>query len=264
MITFNNIGYMGRFGNQMFQFAATVGIARKLGYDVFFPIERFVNNEDPNSYNGAKLLDCFDIDPSYFRGIQEIPIKYIYNEHEFTYNNQTENIPDFTSLNGYFQTEKYFTHIEDEIRKIFTFRDDIKKIGDEILEIEDGISIHVRRGDYLGSPDHHPTQDQNYYLSSIKEFMKQKNTKFYIFSDDPEWCKMNMIVPNSQIVETGSPYVDLYLMSKCKGHIIANSSFSWWGAWLSKSEKVIAPSKWFGPSMNKDASEVYCDKWIVI
>jgi hypothetical protein len=263
MITFNNIGYMGRFGNQMFQFASTVGISRKLGLDPVFPKERFLNNLNPDSYDGCKLLECFNIPENMLTPSSEISIKYIYNENKFGYNEETLSLPDSTSLNGYFQTEKYFKSIEDEIRKIFTFRNEIIEYANANFKIESGISLHVRRGDYLSSPGHHPTQSIEYYKKSISEF--DKDAFFYIFSDDPDWCRANLEIENSEIIVSENPYIDMYLMTLCDGHIIANSSFSWWGAWLSKKGgTVIAPSKWFGPLMGKDPSDVYCENWKII
>jgi hypothetical protein len=263
MITFNNIGHMGRFGNQMFQFASTVGIARKLGFDPVFPVERFQQGSDPNSYDGCKLLECFNIPKNLIKPGGEIPINHIYYENDFGFNPQTEMLPDSTSLSGYFQTEKYFDFIDSEIREIFTFRDEIIENSKNYINIENGVSLHVRRGDYLTSPGHHPTQTIEYYTEASKHF--DPNSNFYIFSDDPEWCRQNLHhINNSIIVESGSPYIDMYLMSLCHGHIIANSSFSWWGSWLANSKKTVAPSNWFGPYMQKDHSGVYCKNWIVI
>ena len=104
MITFSNIGYMGRLANQMFQFASTVGTARKRGYDVKFPIENF-SSDTPDSYDGCKLLECFDIPDSYLTNRVTIDrsINYIYRENDFRYNQEVESIPDMIDLYGYFQ-----------------------------------------------------------------------------------------------------------------------------------------------------------------
>ena len=263
MISFNNIGHMGRFGNQMFQFASTVGIARKLGFDPVFPAERFNENMDPNGYSGCKLMECFNISESLIKQSSEIQINYIYHENLFTYNQETSYLPDMTGISGYFQTDKYFKFIESEIKEIFLFKKEIIEEANKYIEIKNGISIHVRRGDYLDSPNHHPAQSIEYYKNAISQF--DENSKFYIFSDDTEWCKQNLIIKNSKIIESNNPYVDMYLMSLCEGHIIANSSFSWWGAWLAKnSKKVIAPAIWFGSEIKKDTSDIYCKNWIKI
>jgi len=264
MITFNNIGYMGRFGNQMFQFASTVGIARKLGFDPVFPAERFQQGSDPNSYDGCKLLECFNIPENLIKPSDEIAINHMYYENDFGFNPQTEMLPDSTSLSGYFQSEKYFNFIDSEIREIFTFKDEIIENATNYANIKNGVSLHIRRGDYLASSDYHPVQTLEYYNAAISKFDKDSN--FYIFSDDPEWCKTNLDIKNSKVIESGNPYIDMYLMSTCGGHIIANSSFSWWGAWLGKkSDKiVVAPSHWFGHLIQSDTRDIYCKNWIKI
>lgn len=263
MISFRNIGGLGRFGNQMFQFASTVGIARSLGYDPVFPLENFNLNGDPDSYNGCKLRECFDIPSSMLRDSSSIGIRHIYQETGFTYNPQTEKLPPNTDISGYFQTEKYFSRIGSEIMDLFKFKESIVNKANTIAKIEDGVSLHVRRGDYLSYPLHHPTQSLEYYDAAMNEF--QEDSKFYVFSDDIEWCKNNIKGKNVSFIESGSPYVDLYLMTQCNGHIIANSSFSWWGAWLAKdTKKVVAPSKWFGPAINHSTTDLYCKNWKII
>lgn len=254
---------MGRFGNQMFQFASTVGIARNLGYPPIFPREIFIESENPDSYIGFKLNECFDLPSNMITSMSDIKVEYLYEETSFTYDSQTEIIPDNTDLSGYFQTEKYFSHIEEEIRSIFKFKESIITEANNITEIANGISIHVRRGDYLNYPLHHPSQDIKYYNLAISEFPRDSN--FYVFSDDIEWCKSNINSKNIEYIDSKNPYIDMYLMTQCVGHIIANSSFSWWGAWLANdSKKIIAPSKWFGPQINKDTSDLYCKNWKII
>lgn len=253
---------MGRFGNQMFQFASTIGIARKLGLDPVFPLERFIENENPNSYNGCKLLECFDIPSHLIKPSSDILINNWYHESSFTFDVHTETISDNTSISGYFQSSKYFDFIENDIKNIFTFKKDIIERANRIEKITGGVSVHIRRGDYLTSPDHHPTQGIEYYQNAASYFNSE--SIFYIFSDDTEWCRNNIKIGNSKIIESNDPYIDMYLMSQCEGHIIANSSFSWWGSWLSNSKKTIAPANWFGKYINNDVSDVYCKDWIII
>jgi hypothetical protein len=279
MITFQNIGYMGRLGNQMFQFASTLGIGKRKGYDVKFPVENCNTSHmigpidvKTGSITPVKcdLLECFDIPKEYFIPRNLIPISYSYNEKSFEYDPFTESIPDSTTLNGYFQTEKYFMDIEDDIKKIFTFKEEFSRTGDnyikEIGEEKEIISLHIRRGDYTLYPDHHPTCDPNYYKSSLEKIKESfvNNLKVLIFSDDKEWCLKNMgnyIGSDFIVSEIENPYVELYMMTKCNYHIIANSSFSWWGSWLSDSKLTLAPSKWFGPAINKNTKDIYPEKW---
>jgi hypothetical protein len=282
MITFQNIGYMGRLGNQMFQLASTLGIGKRLGFDVRFPIEncKFSQNTGPidlktGSLSQVKcdLLECFDIPTEYFIPSSRLQIYSLYSESIFEYDNRIESIPDGCNLSGYFQTEKYFFDIREEIKKILSFKEEIVKEGNRILDqIREGkelVSIHVRRGDYTLYPDHHPTCDPIYYTKCLEEIKKisGENKKIIIFSDDKQWCLDNMknyIGENFFITNSEDPYVELYMMTKCDYHIIANSSFSWWGSWLSDSKLTIAPSRWFGPAMGKNTNDVYCKNWIKI
>ena len=114
----------------------------------------------------------------------------------------------------------------------------------ELLKSDNTCSIHVRRGDFLKHPDHHPAQNLNYFMKATKEM--PKDSVFLIFSDDIEWCKNNFPkIPNKfYFIEGNKDYEDLYIMSKCKNNIICNSTFSWWGAWLAEPKIVIAPDLW--------------------
>jgi len=267
MITCSSIGYNGRLANQMFQFASTVGIARKLGYEAKFPEENFIPG-NPHDYNGGKLRECFDIPDYYFLKRSEIEknILYEYNEPHFNYVSDTEIIPDGVNLMGYFQTERYFSHCEQEIRKIFKFRKDLDSTGGQITIEPDSTCLHIRRGDYLSSPNHHPVQDAEYYKRGVEI---AKSEYYYVFSDDIQWCKDNIrgFADNVIFIDEDNPYLSLNLMTKCKNHIIANSSLSWWAAWLGKKEdqKVVSPSRWFGDSLSKNETrDLYCKNWIVI
>lgn len=265
MITFISLGGLGRLGNQMFQVASTIGIGRRLGYDVKFPREIFINGgtESPDSYSGCKLYECFNIPENLLLPSPDIfhRIRFRYNEGDFRYNIQTESLSPDVDLYGYFQTEKYFKDYRKDILEIFTFRKEISDKANSFLEIKENyVSVHVRRGDYLNSPEHHAIQGIEYYKKAIPQF--PENSIFCFFSDDLDWCKENFKGDNFLFVDSGNPYYDLYLMSKFKKHIIANSSFSWWGSWLSDSEKTIAPLNWFGPMLPKETSDIYCENWI--
>ena len=282
MISFGNIGYMGRLGNQMFQFASTLAIGKRKGYEVRFPIENcsgFRRIGPIDLSTGAlsdvkcDLLDCFDIPNEYFISSPRLQIYSLFNEGKFEYDDRIESIPDGCNLSGYFQTEKYFLDIKEEIKNIFSFKKEIVEEGDRILrEISGGkelVSLHVRRGDYTLYPDHHPTCNPEYYSLGIQEIRKvsEKDLKAIIFSDDKQWCLDNMknyIGEDFSITNTEDPYVELYMMTKCNYHIIANSSFSWWGSWLSNSKLTVAPSKWFGSAMDKNTQDIYLKEWISI
>jgi hypothetical protein len=281
MLSFRAIGYMGRLGNQMFQFSSSVAIAKKLGYDIFFPIENcstFSHNGpiDPKTGTHTRvkcdLLECFNIPVRFFKTIQNIHISSGVHEKEFTFDPEMYKISDGTDLMGYFQTEKYFSEFRDTILGYFSFRPEFDESASSYwkesikpsLGKSASVSVHVRRGDYTLYPDHHPTCSKEYYDKAMSLFGPE--VKFLIFSDDLDWCRENFNSDRFHIVDSGSPYVDLKLITMCDHHINANSSFSWWGSWLNKKEnkRVICPSNWFGSAINKDTRDVYCEGWEII
>lgn len=157
-------------------------------------------------------------------------------------------------LDGYWQSEKYFMDIESLIREDFSFKNSLVgrnyEASNEIAN-HNSVSLHVRRGDYLNVPLYQHICTLDYYNKAIQYITKQiKEPRFYVFSDDISWCKANLSIKNAIFVDwnTGkSNDIDMQLMSLCKHNIIANSSFSWWGAWLNRNPEkiVIAPMPWF-------------------
>jgi acyl-CoA synthetase (AMP-forming)/AMP-acid ligase II len=132
------------------------------------------------------------------------------------------------------------------------------------IQNEEVIAIHLRRGDYL-QYSHHPVQTLEYYSKGLSHM--SEDIPVMIFSDDIEWCKEQDLFQGDRFIfaEGNNTGVDLCLQSLCTYHIIANSSFSWWGSWLAKSKKTVAPSTWFaGPNASKDLSDLYLPKWIII
>lgn len=260
--SFNFIGNLGHLGNQMFQYAFTKGMSAKHSRPFYMP-----PHEVFGKYYNLKLLSnidqCFNI--SCERRITNYPRlneRFFHFDEEFFENPPTEDVDFF----GYFQTEKYFKHIENDLRKDFTFKDEILNTSLDFFESigESSISLHIRRGDYVSNPNH-PTQSSEYYNKALSHF--DDNLPVLIFSDDPEWCKTQKIFDSERFLvsETYDTGIDLCLMSLCKYHIIANSSFSWWGSWLAKSEKTIAPQKWFGGDcINNNTKDLYCPDWIII
>jgi len=264
MISFNNLGNLGRLANQMFQYAAIKGIAANRGFDFCLPPKQVFGSKDPMVMRSdTNLYDCFKL-PSFDIGITQ---NQVFVEQAFIFDETLFNeCPDNTDLVGYFQTEKYFNHIADEIRKDFTFTDDVlgpaKEQFETVFEDSEVISLHVRRGDYVGHSAH-PVQPIEYYTAALTKF--DSNIPILIFSDDLEWCRNTFTDDRFLISETGDSRVDLCVMSMCDYHIIANSSYSWWGSWLANSKKTIAPSHWFsGELSHKDTRDVYCEGWEII
>ncbi len=171
---------------------------------------------------------------------------------------------------GYWQTEKYFKTIRDKLMHKFRFanvslelEDFAKKLSDEMY-----VSVHVRRGDYLTYADSYMGICTREYYQRAIEYIKskEKDARLIFFSDDMEWVKNHISVPKAEFFEKDrfqdyEDWFDMYLMTRCKHNILANSSFSWWGAWLNQNQgkMVIAPDKWLGYS---DTLDIWCDDWI--
>lgn len=266
MISLNTLGNKGRLGNQMFQYAALKGIARHHGYEFCIPFvgmfgtnDERVKASDVNLYDFPNIVDNIIQDTNY-QTREESSFRF---DSDLFYG-----CKDNTNLSGYFQTEKYFKHIEDEIRNDFTFNKFVDKMTESYLQGLYGdselISLHIRRSDYVTDSNFH-VLDLNYYQNALE--ILNSNLPVIVLSDDPEWCEKQFFFKDERfkISKSNNTLVDLCLMSKCHYHIIANSSYSWWGAWLAKSEKVIAPKKWFSGSLsNWDTKDLYCPEWTSI
>ena len=263
MITFNYLGKLGQLGNQMFQYASTKGIATHLGYDFMIPNHDEVFDDGIGNKLRIELDDPFTIDCK--RGM--IPTRDV-REPGFEFSQKFfDRCPDNVNLFGFFQTEKYFKHIEDEIRNDFTFKKQIRDECQEIVEgvFNDPIALHIRRGDFLINSGNHHNLTLEYYEKALSKFDPHRDV--IIFTDDPDWAKaQELFSPDRFIISEGnSSYHDLYLMTQCSSFIIANSSFSWWGAWLGNGEEVIAPSIWFGPNnAHLNTKDLYPRHWKIV
>jgi hypothetical protein len=263
MLAFNHLGHLGRLGNQMFQYASLRGIAARRGYDFGIPPSKF-----DDEWRSHQLFEVFDLP-----NLPRSNVKYLDGgnapvaQERFFHFDQLlfDQCPNDVSLFGFFQSEKYFKHIENSILEDFTFRDHILEPCKEIAEgFDNPVSLHVRRTDYLTNNANHHNLDLSYYGEALKHF---DGRQVIVFSDDPEWCQEQELFSDDRFLvsESGDNKIDLCLMTFCTGHIIANSSFSWWGAWLAKSEKVIAPSKWFGRNnADKKTKDLIPETWTVI
>lgn len=269
MIGFNALGRMGRLANQMFQYASLKGIARNIGVDFCIPYYKEAVDDGIGNMLRSELFDSFDLKVNI--GLLNNGHAPVVQERFFHFDKELFSMcPDHVSLQGYFQTEKYFKHIEDEIREDFVFNDSILSPCKEMIsEVENPVSLHVRRTDYVSNSANHPPCTLEYYEAALKHFSKDRNV--IVFSDDPLWCKKQELFSDDRfmISENTDNRVDLCLMSLCDDFIIANSSFSWWGAWLShnKNKKVIAPSQWFGKTgytKDHNTQDLIPHEWIII
>jgi hypothetical protein len=260
----------GGLGNQMFQIAATIGAARNNDTNFCFssvnhylPLQgRQVHNYKDNIYSRLNIIDV---------NIENIATFNKYMENNYSYNKIILEKNKNYILNGYFQSEKYFDHISQEIKNLFAVPEKYKKILIEkymLNENNNYISMHVRRGDYLKFPDVHPVCSEQYYTKSILKINElDKIDKILIFSDDIDWCKKAINFSKKFIfIQEEHDFMELYLMSLCKHNILANSSFSWWAAWINNNPEkiVIAPKIWFGSKGPQDTQDLIPKNWIVI
>jgi FkbM family methyltransferase len=259
MISMNCLGSIGRLGNQMFQYAALRSLAKKFNYDYCLPyFEGRLCEEDLN------IFDCFKLNNEERKNTNFYEIK---SDTLGLDENIFNKCPNNVDLVGYFQDVKYFENNSEDIKKSFTFKDDFFNLAKEYFYSSFGddevISLHIRRGDYLNFPQH-PVQDIEYYSKALKFFNRQ--LKVLIFTDDIEWAENQEIFKSERFFfsRNNNTAVDLCMQTFCKYHIIANSSYSWWGAWLSNSKKVIKPEKWFGNELKNYDDFLQVNDWISI
>ena len=285
MIGNDRIGSNGRLGNQMFQYASMRGIAAARGYDWVVPPADY-----PHTANYA-LFETFNMSTVKPKNIGFVAGKMphtIVNENDHCFSEDFFNeCPDNSSLEGFFQTEKYFKNVEDDIRTDFTFKDGyLKPCKDYIDSIETPpIFLHIRQADNIGREEFHPILPISFFEDALKNW--SDDVPCFVFTDDIDWCKSQEFFQQDRFLFNDNverydytcmdglgnmqhsllPQVDLCLMSLCSGGIVANSSFSWWGAWLQNDRgKVVAPDpkKWFGTSMTHlDTSDIVPDRWTI-
>tara|TARA_B100001113_G_scaffold294207_1_gene251109 strand:- start:917 stop:1741 length:825 start_codon:yes stop_codon:yes gene_type:complete len=266
MIGFNALGRMGRLCNQMFQYAALRGLSSKIGAEICIPYYQDAVDDGIGNMLRTELFDSFNLKVK--TGLLNNGHAPVVQERFFHFDQELfDNCPDHVSLQGYFQTEKYFKHIEYQIRAEFTFLDEILEPCKELIgTISDPIALHIRRGDYVINSENHFNLPLEYYEAALKKFDDNRNV--IVFSDDSKWCHEQSLFDGDRFIisDNDDNRVDLCLMSLCNDFIIANSTYSWWGAWLSShpNKKVIAPVQWFGKTgytKDHDTKDLIPETW---
>ena len=279
----------GGLGNQMFQYAFAKVLQQDMNIrNLQLDIDFFRNNK---VHNGYELEDIFHVKEKYYtpncfeKIYNKVIVKCAYllgQQYVHLYNRFFEVsfgfFPEVKSLNpenmyidGYWQSEEYFALRKGYVRGLFRFPQICDKKNQEISELIkscNSVSLHVRRGDYLKSSRYVCLGQTDYYQRALG-YVQDTLTDpvFFVFSDDIGWCKENLKLSERCIFidwNTGNnSYVDLQLMSLCKHNIIANSSFSWWGAWLNSNNKktVVAPERFYKAESNFNDSHLIPDTW---
>jgi hypothetical protein len=285
----------GGLGNQMFQYAIGRILAEKTGVNLFLDNSFFEDQEKKTGFTPRQFeLEVFKpkhrwadkkMVKSFFtetkvrrlRKYLGLSFKKVYREGvcHFDISILSLSIPVY--LDGYFQSEKYFKGNEILIQKIFEFphlEGSCFKENLQTINIAESVSVHFRRVDYIQDEiigNFHGICSLDYYNNAIGYMIdKLKSPHFFVFSDDIEWVEkqLSRLVTNITFVKGNSDsknWTDMMLMSNCKHHIIANSSYSWWGAWLNKypDKIVIAPKKWFNDPVI-DTKDLVPESWIRI
>lgn len=257
--------FIGRLGNNMFQIAACIGYAKK--YNVGWGIKKGYKERGFNAFQVDKYFPNLPACDSYFKAYTEFQEEWAgleFNYHEIPFH------PNGCELVGFWQSEKYFENAKDEVRKHLQFN--------FVEGYRDYVSIHVRRGDYVNHSGSFPPVTLNYVDRAISHLHHETGlVKFMVFSDDINWCKSefkNSIYKDFEweFSEGRNEYEDLCLMASCGHNIIANSSFSWWAAWLNTNPNkiVVSPShkrgNWFGmeAGVKHDCIDLISKEWIQI
>lgn len=281
----------GGLGNQMFEYAAGKALAAKLGKEI--TLDLYALSKKTKGVQRNFELDIFDIDLNISsswktrflvkafpfvdsnRKIFNHAFNYFRDRSAIVYVHEFEDLRGDIILHGHFQNEKYFEGYENIIRQEFTFKKPLTgknlELADKIKNSE-SVAIHIRRSDYIN--------DSNFALCPVSYYEKAitmvsekiANPHFFIFSEDFDWVKENIKLENRSVEfvdwnKKEDSYIDMQLMSLCKHNIIANSSFSWWAAWLNNNahKMVYAPSRWFGEERrNDDLKDFYPKDWTVI
>lgn len=270
---------LGGIGNMLFIVANlySLSIDRNMKYCVSNNTESITRRKDEKFWLNSILQSVKKVNK------KPSEVKYRYRERQFNFQKIPNSKGNGLELYGYYQTEKYFKHNKDKIIELFTkYKKKIQNELDTIFNYKGKtISLHIRRGDYLKLQHAHVVQSLEYYNESLNKMMRLLNYdilekmnedyKIFIFSDDINWCKQQEIfkkINNKKFINTKCAIKDLYLMSMCNHHIIANSTFSWWGSYLNnnKDKITIAPSKWFNENYkpSEQYKDIYCENWIII
>ncbi len=280
---FIEVNLTGGLGNQMFQFAAAYALSKKLNFKLNLNLDGFRKNPRPFeldifNINFSEILITKKNTPSniLFNFCKKNRLNNFKERHPFVYDDNFNLIDGPCNLIGYFQSERYFSKYESDIRRNFNFKNEFDIVNRDLATLigsVNSVSIHIRRGDYIANKSanqYHGVCPISYYISAL-DFLSIKvpNIFCFIFSDDPGWVSNSFKINYPyQIIKHNlgnNSWNDMRLMTQCKFNIIANSSFSWWGAWLNsyKDKIVIAPKKWVA-SDKEPVTDILPPQWIQV
>jgi len=283
----------GGLGNQLFQYAAGRALALRYNTDLLLDVSGFAKQKRGvtprqlalNQFRHVGRI-ANDSEVKLFSWVDRMPMVsrwvspwHVYVEKTRGFNEVFSSLSDQTRLVGYWQSFRYFqgiaTHLASEFKPVDNMAKDGMLVLDQINAVK-SVAVHVRRGDYHSSPtaaSFHGVQSLAYYTTAFDAVRARiESPKFFVFSDDPEWCRINLPLADGERVMVDNTdskaWQDLVLMSYCQHHIIANSSFSWWGAWLAdqrctRDERiVIAPARWLAGCSEQNLIDRFPSHWL--
>jgi hypothetical protein len=258
----------------MFQLAAGLSLANRLDTDLQLNVSSF-NGDRMRQYSLGLWLG---INLSL---VQDLP-EPIICESGLPYEpNLFAGAPKDCSIRGYFQTEKYFSDIKEEVRDIFSHPGPLTERGRRtLLRIDhagnESVFLTIRRTDYVGN-SFHGLLGMDYYLAALDILSEKMNPRVFVFTDDIDWVAESFSIPyewhlagnfdRTTADHLGREDEELYLMSRCRHGIMANSSYSWWGSFLggdAPDRITVAPKNWFGPRSTENPKDIYREVWLVI
>lgn len=274
-------------GNQMFQYAAACALSLRCRAPLYLDTGYFRLSESSRSFQLSvfphlmqRVAGIESASPTLLRRVwkrfrQHLPGFPEIREPHFSYWPEFHRLRPPVVLWGYWQCEKYFAGVQAEIRHDFTFPPlpdgPARELAARIAGAPEAVSVHIRRGDYVSNPQaqaFHGNLQHSYYSAALKHIMETCGpATLFLFSDDPQWVRENFDACGHaafvvDLAMPEAPHHDMHLMSLCKHHIIANSSFSWWGAWLGQTQGLtFAPRRWFADK-SIDAGDVCPERWI--
>ena len=257
MITFTDLGLFSYLGNELFQYAALLGVAERKGYDVRLP---------PSAQH--RLGTLIELDSPTYTTAELGNLRYRFAQvyPRYGYEPGLEQIPDHCDVHGYFQSRQHFP---DRLREQFRLR---SEVTDEVETIWSGfgftkpvVGFHVRRGDNVGSGQWLPLWELGYFDQAKAQFADM-DVEFLVVSDDPAWCAENLADKDTVIAEPDRAPIHLALLARCDHMILANSTFSWWAAWFQQPRggTVVAPKLWYHPGTLDNAEQDFEPDWILI
>lgn len=284
----------GGLGNQLFQYAAARRLATRHGTSLRLDASTYLSKQRRITPRGLELRHFrIEADVTTEKCLRCLPLARrfpglwsrltglsIYIEQGLQFNPHFDTLPDNTYLIGYWQSHRYFADIAPTLARELEGAQALSATNIGLADramTEPSVAIHVRRGDYASLPSAaslHGTLPLSYYTAALAHIRQQvSDPRFFIFSDDIEWCRANLPLARDEatFVENNhgdDAWQDLLLMGYCRHHVIANSSFSWWGAWLADRRHthrcVVAPAQWFRIQAPHDTADRFPQHWSVL